>query len=139
MLSFPPIHYHEAVGKLGRGDAKAIIIPNNSIKDSQPCNSPMLKEDVSSQQYLLDNGAAASISPWAKLLKSDFINMKPYVKSNSLIVTPRGLHVRDPGNSSSSAKVWWESTSTHIPGGRSPSTYPWVSFSVRSQSNNQGS
>ena len=71
MLSFSTFHHHEAVRKLEGGGNKAIIIPDRPIKNAQPSNTPMLREDVSGQEYLLDTGAAASIFPRAKLLLSE--------------------------------------------------------------------
>ena len=97
MLPLPTFHHHEAAEKLEGGDNKAIIIPDSSIKNAQPSNTPMLREDVSGQEFLLDTGAAASIFPRAKLLLSDLIKMKPYIKSDSFIATAGGYELEVQG------------------------------------------
>ena len=68
----------EEFGKLTSEGVAAAIIPDSCMKNAQPCNSPMLREDITGVLYLVDIGAAASVYPSSKLLLSQLLSMKPH-------------------------------------------------------------
>ena len=92
MLSFTSSIAKE-VGKLSSGDVAAAIIPNSSVKNAQPCNSPMLREDLTGVLFLVDTGAAASVYPRSKLLLSQLLSMQPHNSIGSFISTASGAEL----------------------------------------------